>query len=139
MGGVLGDNEHHPETRTESDVDAVTGALMDGDRLRKEPMEIDDIDRLKRTVAWGEYRKYIRVYTHSYTLIRTNLDKWYGESKNSSLDPKTGRPLFTYETRDALKNAKGSAIYVTDVLEKHELYEPIAPLSTSLGNLCPLA
>ena len=145
-------NDQHPDcnaaiaelskciyTEDLGDTKEVKAALLDG-RLgprpkkgeKKSQLTEDDVHLMQvtSTSLWKSYRnKYIRIWIKPQEEIEKNLQKWFEKYKRGvwPYDPKTGADLFMVDTESAVERARNSVPWVTDVLPKEDIYEPIAP------------
>jgi hypothetical protein len=130
-------NENHPDCRKamaalsrcvyredEGDVEKVLEALKHG-RINGTFYSNEDANKIRATKQWRNYRKYIRTWTRPATLIQENIDKWFDTFQAVDRDPKSNLPLCLWNTASAVRNAKMSAKFVTDLLPANELFIPI--------------
>ena len=91
----------------------------------------------KKTKTWKSYHKYLRKDIYPSAEIVQNLDGWFvrykctaspgQEPAGGRLDPKTGRPLFGPDTKDAVLNNTKTSCYLQDVLPLEKMYRKKDP------------
>ena len=129
----------------EDDLERLLTALKSG-TLSGKKYTAADISELVGTKTFRtRHAKCLRKKLKQTETIKQNLDEWFCKYKVTTSDvkrPALGRldpihnvPLFTHDTKDAIKNCCEKAQYVPDVLPIEQMYDTIAPSPNSKHQL----
>ena len=86
-----------------------------------EILEMQDTPEFRRRFA-----KYLMKEIHPPMVIEHNLQKWFDQYKGSE-DPRTGKKLFTVDTKTAVVEQMKNAVYIQDTVPLKDVYRVVKP------------
>ncbi len=116
-----------------NDEERVVQALKDGTMNGKSHSELE-VNLLRSSRFWSQrYDPNMRKIIHGENIIKDNLTNWWNRFKVTASegqppaqgrrDPKSNKPLFTEDTKDAIRNTKLNAGNIQDPLALNEMYD----------------